>query len=193
MIRDMKEYCNDLERNHIVVTYCGPLWAGVIEELASMLKKRLAFDDQPLSVSLAVFSVFIEQMNNMLMYSAETEQFLKADGSFVETPKGTSILGNVGKTYFIQTGNVIKNESVEMVRKRIDHLNTLNKDELRKFYKEHVKIEDTNPESKGAGLGLIEVARRSDTPIEYSFVPYDEKRSFFTMYVTIGGGKHNGI
>lgn len=188
MICDMKKYCENLESKHIVITYNGSLWAEIIEELASTLQKRMAFDELPLSVSRAVFSVFIEQTNNMLMYSAETERFEKADGSHVEAPKGTFILGIAGKMYFIQTGNIIKNESIEMVKSRIDYLNTLDKAGLRKYYNKQIGIDDTNPESKGAGLGLIEVARRANTPIEYSFTPYDEKRSFFSMYVTIGGG-----
>lgn len=188
MIRDMKKFCKDLENSHIVITYSGTLWAEIIEELASTLQQRMAFDELTLSVSQAVFSVFIEQMNNMLMYSAETERLKKADGNYVEAPKGTFVLGIIGKMYFIQTGNIIKDESIETVKSRIDHLNTLDKAGLRKYYNKQIEADDTNPESRGAGLGLIEVARRANTPIEYSFIPQDERRSFFSMYVTIGGG-----
>jgi len=71
------------------------------------------------------------------------------------------------------------------LKERIDFLNTLDKKELRQFYKEQMKAENDNPESKGAGLGLTEIARRATSKIEYEFIPYGEGLSYFTMYVTV--------
>jgi hypothetical protein len=80
---------------------------------------------------------------------------------------------------------VIKNSSIGLLKDRIDFLNTLDKKELRQFYKEQMKHEDNNPESRGAGLGLTEIARRAASKIEYEFTPYGEGLSYFTMYVAI--------
>jgi len=80
----------------------------------------------------------------------------------------------------------MKNERVEPVKNKLDHLNTLDKGALRKYYKEQTRLENDNPESKGAGLGFIEIARRISSKIEYSFTPYDEGLTFFAMHVTIG-------
>jgi hypothetical protein len=80
----------------------------------------------------------------------------------------------------------MKIESAELVKNRIEHLNSLDKQELRKYYKEQMKSENTNAESKGAGIGLTEIAKRASKPIEYDFTPYDEGLTFFTMCVTIG-------
>jgi len=138
-------------------------------------------------MSQEVFSVFVEQMYNMLTYSAEKERFNTSGDDFTESPKGTFILGKNGNTYFIQTGNVIKNESVEPIKNRIDYLNTLDKKMLRKYYKEQTRLKNDSPGSKGAGLGFIEIARRISSKIEYSFAPYGDELTFFTLYVTIGG------
>jgi hypothetical protein len=127
--------------------------------------------------------VFVEQMNNMLMYSAEKEEH--AERKPVETASGIFVLGTLDKSYYVQTGNVIKNSSVGLLKERIDFLNTLDKKELRQFYKEQMKTENDNPESKGAGLGLTEIARRAASKIEYEFTPYGEDLSYFTMYVTV--------
>jgi len=186
---DMFDYHTMLRENKITLVYSGPLWAEGIGGVAGTVKKRLEFDDLPLEASQEIFSVFVEQMNNMLMYSRETEQFSLPGDLHSEAPKGTFILGTKGKAYFIHTGNVMKTESVELVKNRIDYLNTLGKDELNDYYWEQSMADDDNPDSKGAGLGLIEIARRISSKIEYSFKPYDEKHTFFTMYVTIGGDK----
>ena len=189
MIMDMVGWHKMLNDKKITLIYSGPLWAEGIGGLAGTLKRRFEFDKLPLETSQAVFSVFVEQMNNMLMYSVEKEKF-ETPSEKSESPKGTFILGKDGKTYFIQTGNVIKNEKAELVKNRIDYLNKLDKNELRKFYKEQLRLSDDNPESKGAGLGFIEIARRISSKIDYSFVPYDEGLTYFSLYVTIGGGEY---
>ena len=183
---DMISWHKMLNNKKITIIYSGPLWSEGIGGLAGTLKKRFEFDKLPLETSQKVFSVFIEQMNNMLMYSAEKEQF-KTVADSTESPKGTFILGKDGNKYFIQTGNVMKNENIELVKNRIDYLNTLDKDEQRKFYKEQSRLSDDNPDSKGSGLGFIEIARRISSKIEYSFAPYDEGLTFFSLHVTIGG------
>jgi hypothetical protein len=190
---DLHNWHKELDDKNITLIYSGPLWPEGVGCLAGTLKKHLEHDEIPVRTSHEVFSVFVEQMNNMLMYSVEKAQF-KADGEIkIEFPKGTFVLGTVNgsdkknKTFFLQTGNVIKNQSIELVKNRIDYLNTLDKNELRNYYKEQMKINDDNPESKGAGLGFIEIARRISSKIEYSFMPYrEEGLSFFTLSVTIG-------
>jgi hypothetical protein len=179
---NIMEYNKLLAEHNISIIYSGPLWAEGIDGMAEFLQKRLDMDDMPLSASQAVFSVFVEQMNNMLMYSAEKEKHERPE---TETSSGIFVLGTCDKSYYVQTGNVIKDSSVGLLKERIDYLNTLDKKELRQFYKEQMKSENDNPESKGAGLGLTEIARRATSKIEYEFIPYGEGLSYFTMYVTV--------
>jgi hypothetical protein len=82
---------------------------------------------------------------------------------------------------------VIKAENAELIKNRIDELNAMDKSALRKHYKEQIRGENANPNSKGAGIGLTEIARRSSAPIEYTFTPYDDGLVFFSMSVTVGG------
>jgi len=186
MIIDMIDWHEMLKDKKISLVYSGPLWPEGISGIAGTLKKRLEFDKIPMQTSQEVFSVFIEQMNNMLMYSIEKEKYMISDNVLAESPKGTFILGKDGNSFFIQTGNIMKNESVGLVKNRIDYLNTLDKESLRKFYKEQMRVDDNNPESKGAGLGFIEIARRISSKISYSFTPCGENQTFFSLYVKIG-------
>lgn len=186
MVVDMIEYYNMITKNDVNIFYGGPIWSEGVEGIANTLKKRLEFDRLPLSASQAVFSVFVEQMNNMLMYSEEKQHFTGPEEKNLDVSKGIFILGAQNKTYFLQSGNVMKSENVNLIKERIDYLNTLDKTELRKYYREQMKRENANPESRGAGLGFIEIARRASSKIEYCFTPFGEGLTFFSMFVTIG-------
>jgi hypothetical protein len=174
-----------LAENDIGIIYSGPIWAGGIDGMAEMLLKRLEYDDISLNVSQSVFSTFVEQMNNMLMYSAENEKRHDTREGRKKKSRGIYIIGIKNSEYFIQTGNVVTDRISEILKERIDYLNTLDKKEMRQYYKELLKAEDDNPESKGAGIGLIEIARRTSSPIEYSFEPLADGLQYFTMYITI--------
>jgi len=185
---NLLQYSKMLADKDIHVIYVGPLWANGIDGLAEMLIKRLEFDDISFSASQSIFSVFVEQINNMMMYSAEKELKNCSEGESYEISRGILVLGVQGSDYFMQSGNLVTNANAAVLKDRIDHLNSLDKSELRKYHKERTIKENENVESKGAGLGLIVVARRSSSPIEYKFEPYDNEHQFFSMYITIHQG-----
>ena len=186
---DLTKYNEVVDRLNIKVIYNGPMWEDGVKGLAEMVKTHLLHDQLPGSASKAIFSVFVEQVTNILMYSEEKEQYAQPpDYELVDVSIGTVIMGN--KTdkrgaFFVQTKNAVKDESIAFLTERIDHLNSLDKQGLRQFHKEMVRNDNVNPESRGAGLGLIEIARRATAPIGYSFEPFSEGMSFFTMYVEI--------
>jgi hypothetical protein len=185
MIQDMLSYYNMLHNSNINIIYSGPIWSDGIEGIGGTLRKCFEFDDLPLSAAQSVFSVFVEQMNNILMYSTDKD-FSAAEGDKAcGASKGVFILGSKDRSYFLQSGNVMKNENVELIRSRLEFLNSLDKAALRKYYKEQMRSADDNSESRGGGLGLIEIARRASSKIEYSFTPLGEGLTFFSMFVTI--------
>ena len=182
---DIRAYNTMLGQSNVNVIYSGPIWSGGIDGIAEMLQRKLDFDAVPLRASQSVFSVFVEQMNNMLMYSAEKELFVKDGDGENGAPRGIFVLGVSDKHYFVHTGNVVTDSSAAILKTKIDHINTLDKQSLRQYYKDRVRQDNPNPQSRGAGLGLIEIARRAAGKIEYEFTPHGDGLQYFTMYVVI--------
>ena len=75
-------------------------------------------------------------------------------------------------------------ELVDPLKLKLDKVNELNTEELKKLYEEVINKEAGDTDT-GAGLGLITMALRTDVDIEYSFVPVDTGYSFFTMKIDI--------
>ena len=183
MILNMHDYTNTFKNLNINISYSGPMWNYGIKGIAEMVKVSLSHDDIQYNAAKSIFSVFVEQVTNMLMHSAEKKQIVQTNDEYVSF--GMLLLGSKDKTYFIQTGNAIKNENIEFIKSKIDHLNALDRNKLRQFYKEKMRSENDNPKSKGAGLGLIEIAKRATAPIRYSFEPIEDGLSYFSLYVEI--------
>jgi hypothetical protein len=186
MVLDIIEYNGMIKNLNISLIYSGPMWHDGIKSIADIVQTRLDIDDVPGNAAKSIFSVFVEQVTNVLMYSAEKGRFPQPDKEPIDVSSGTLVLGHKEQTYFVQTGNAIKLENKELIMRRIDHLNSLDKEGLRQFHRECMNAENDNQESMGAGLGLIEIARRATAPIEYKFMPIDDKTMYFTMYVEIG-------
>lgn len=185
MVFNMREYSGLIKGLDIDIIYSGPMWDDGIKGIAEMVKTHLENDEIPGSAARRVFSVFIEQVTNVLMYSAEKEKYVMPGDETVEVSTGMLVLGQKGSKYFIQTGNVIRSERAGFIKDSIDHLNSLDKEELRMYRRERLNSVNDNAESKGAGLGLIEIAKRATAPITYSFEPTDENSVYFTLYVEI--------
>lgn len=131
---------------------------------------------------LKVFSLVIEQTQNIIFYSAEKPD-VAIDGTD-EMGVGTITVGLEDGHFFILCGNRIANENVEKLRSKLEPIQKMSKDELKQYYKEHRRME-RDDDSKGAGLGFIEMARKSSQPIEFAFCALDEECSFFTLKTVI--------
>jgi hypothetical protein len=187
---NMLEYSKITNDHNIHLVYNGPMREEGVKSFAGALKAEIEKEVVKGSAAKAIFSVFIEQMTNILMYSVETVTIKQQIADIEEiVSKGILAFGAKDDVYFIQTGNAMKTSSIEKLKAKIDHVNSLDKKELRSYQKERLKADNKadNPESKGAGIGLIEVARRACSPIQYSFEPYGtgDDISYFSLYVEV--------
>ena len=179
------ELYNNLKNQKIMFCYCGPIGQSSIEGVGNTLKRNLEIDEAGVNTTITIFSVFIEQVQNILNYSAERLGNLAEEDN--ELRVGVVIIGREESgNYFTYCGNKILNEDIGELEKKIDYVNSLNKDELKLLYKERRRMEP-EPGSKGAGLGLIDIARKVGRPLEYKFSKVDDTFSFFSIKTVVGG------
>ena len=84
----------------------------------------------------------------------------------------------------ITTINTIPNDKIPLIEASIDEVNNLNADELREL-KNRKMDEDEFSSKGGAGLGLIEMARKTGQPIRKRFVRQSNYHSIFIMTIDI--------
>jgi len=94
--------------------------------------------------------------------------------------------------YSVSTGNVISSSNIPDLKKRLDEINSLNVDEIRSVYRQMLSNSKFSHKG-GAGLGLIEMAKKTGNKLDYDFLEIDDDKSYFILNKTVdaeGMGSH---
>jgi len=67
------DFRNELSNRGIVFTYSGFLNDDILTGIGNALRTKLALDHTDSKVSRGIFSAFVEQVQNVIRYSAETQ------------------------------------------------------------------------------------------------------------------------
>lgn len=88
----------------------------------------------------------------------------------------------VGEANYISSINLIDMERANLLREKLKHLNSLEKNKLKALYFEILENRQFS-EKGGAGLGLIEIARKAGQPIDYLIEDINGK--FYNFYLSL--------
>ncbi|KXX65650.1 SiaB family protein kinase [Marichromatium gracile] len=167
-----------LQERGVVFSFVGYLSEGILFSLGEALKQKMSLEDADSRVIKRVFSIFVEQVQNIIRYSAER---VEGDlGKPVELSSGMVVVGRERDRFFVVCGNMVRRDEAAELQRRLEQLASMDKDSLKSYYRERLRapVED---DSRGGNIGLIEIARRSTDPIEFGFVEVTEARSFFCL------------
>ena len=171
-----------LTKEGILISFNGSFSNSIIEEIGRAIRTYLQEEKLSGGIISDVFSVYIEQTQNIRNY-------IELNG-MIDTPNGEAVVIIAKKKgyYIISSGNSVKKDDVKKLADYLNQLNSLDKKELRKLYKEQLR-KPANPQARSAGLGLIDIARKASENIRYDFQNKDAEYDFFNMSVTVKGGE----
>ncbi|WP_420264788.1 SiaB family protein kinase [Candidatus Magnetominusculus dajiuhuensis] len=176
---DLKNY---LDEKGVFLYFNGQISHDLLVQLGDTLKQALKREEVESKTIVKVFSMFIEQMQNVARYSDPGET--DVPNALAHFQMGVVTVGYDGNYYFVASGNRVAATEVNRIREKLEKISSMDKDQLKTFYKEMRKI-DTPKDSVGAGLGFIEMARKADKPLEFEFSKLNEKESFFSLITLI--------
>jgi hypothetical protein len=163
----------------------GYLSEGILYSLGEALRQKMVIEDADVGTIKKVFSVFVEQAQNIIRYSADKLQPETAPGGrSVALSSGMIAIGTERGRFFIVCANTMRVADMPKLKSRLDHLRAMDPGAIKAYYKEQLR-EPPDEDSKGATIGLIEIARRASEPIEFDFEPIDADTTFFCLKVLI--------
>jgi len=127
-----------------------------------------------------LFTVFIELAQNVAYYSNERKKI--ADDN--ETGVGGLIIGETPECFYFMIGNNIKDKPLEVLSKKCEIINSLDREELREYKRQQRNlIPGTNG---GAHIGLILVSLTTKRPLNIRVYKIENSHDFlFTIVVEV--------
>jgi hypothetical protein len=165
----------------IMLVYEGEFTQEITKSVLSMAERNLESVNEEANIRKKVFNVMVECLQNICKHS---EEFAHSE----ELNTAIFMIGKEDAEYFITTGNPIKNENIPGLQSKLENINSLDKDGLKELYKKAI-LESEISEKGGAGLGFIDMARKSGNKLEFEFSPINESISFFSLQCKISKQK----
>lgn len=175
---DIYDYYQKMQNKNIVLAYKGNVSGDLFNCILQLAENKLDKIELRAKLKKKVFNILVEILQNIYHHYDE----LKAEDH--EYYSVVFLLSKVGKEYNIITGNHVMIERVEMLKERIDSINAMTPQELRAIYRERLNHGDVS-EKGGAGLGIIDIVRKSGEKLVYDFKPINDDYSFFSLQVKV--------
>ena len=168
-----------LDKN-ILLAYKGDFSHGIVNALLTNAKSQMESLGLELTTRKRLYNIMVECLENINRYAGE--------GTFkdvyVQPHSPLFLLGMSEVGYYITVGNLIREEDKEDLKIKLDDVNKLNREELKEKYREAIlKVEVT--ETSGAGLGIIDMAIKSENRLEYTFNDVKDDISFFILEIKV--------
>ncbi|MEE4117179.1 MAG: SiaB family protein kinase [Marinilabiliaceae bacterium] len=160
--------------DRLMFVYRGVVTNQNSEALLLLLEKEMEQSEFGFIGRKRLFMFVLESLQNVSRHSVNGDSDIMSLVVYSKKDRG----------YTVTTANVINSADEAELREQLDLLNRLDAPEIRKLYRE--KLSTTDLSSKGgAGLGLIEMAKKTGNKLDYDFVPIDSDSLYFVLSKTV--------
>jgi glycosylphosphatidylinositol transamidase (GPIT) subunit GPI8 len=143
-------------RNNIILVYEGEFTQEITKSVLAMAERNMDSIGEESGIKRKVFNVMVECLQNIVKHGEDLASKKDANTAIF-------MIGKHKDSYIITSGNPIKDDHVDSMRKRLDKINSLDKEGLKSLYKELSKCGSGLTDKGGAGLGFVDMARKSGT------------------------------
>lgn len=163
---------------NLILVYEGEFTQEITKSVLAMAERNMDSMGEESSIKRKVFNVMVECLQNIVRHGE--------DYNPMNEKKQTAIfmIGKMDDEYVITSGNPVTKEAADTLKEKLDKINSLDKEGLKALYKEIIKGTEIS-EKGGAGLGFVDMARKSGRKLEYDFHEMSAEHDFFSLKTTI--------
>ncbi|MCA6363819.1 MAG: hypothetical protein IM638_12335 [Bacteroidetes bacterium] len=157
--------------------YLGQVNDGFIDSFIALLDARPFFQSLSRPARRRFMQTLIEALQNIRNYTPH---------NLTGYPEAVVLMQRLTTTnWLLRCGNVMLNSNVEKLQSRLARISESNSAQLKEMYIHQMEATLHDQSRTSAGLGLIEMARSSDTPLKYKFVTLNQQYTFFALEIEI--------
>lgn len=163
-----------MQRNSMEYAFRGLFTNKISDNITLLIQDCMNGMNCDTKIRKRAFIVLVEGLQNITRH--QESNVLKYGGDI----PGFFVTQNTGSRYIITTGNSILNENIPALKEKLDNVNSTTDKELKALYRQVLNNNQISNKG-GAGLGLIEMARKSGSKLIYDFVKIDDTQSYFFL------------
>jgi hypothetical protein len=167
-----------MDEKDIMLVYCGEFSQELNKTLLSFTERKFKADNVEDNTRRKVFNIMVELLQNISKNKVEDAEYASESSVFM--------IGSRNDDFMLISSNMIRNEKITALKNRLDQVNSLDKEGLKLLYKD-VRLNSSLSDSGGAGIGIIDIARKSENKLEYTFEELNKQVSLFSLLVKISG------
>ena len=167
-----------MDPSNIILVYEGKFDQQVTKSVLLLAERNIDSLQEDPTVKRKVFNVIVECLQNIVKHGENLSNFKLQNGLPI------FMIGRENEKYIIASGNALNNDQIKELKSKIEKINTLDRDGLKQLYKEIMRNNDIS-EKGGAGLGLVDMARKSGEKLNYDFRKINKDLGYFSLQITI--------
>lgn len=172
----------ELTRPNITIYFTGPISVELVDAILGTLDRKLDKKEGLVPLRRKVYGVANEALQNLVKH---IESFSSSEDNVEYDLQECSFsVQKIDEQYNIQTGNFITNKKVQLLKMWLTEINKVGKDGLDNLYNQILKNKQFSHKG-GAGLGMVDIAKKADDKLEFSFEQVDDKYSIFKLRIKI--------
>src|SRR6056297_2055673 len=174
------DFYKSMKANEISLVYEDEITHQITKAFTSLAESNMAKEEEDGTVQKKVFHVMVECLQNISKHAEDHDSYQE----YTYAGRGIFLVSKGENEYNITTGNILENEKIPELKKMLEKVNQLDKEGLKELYKKQIK-EGRLSDKGGAGLGFIDIKRKTGRQLLYHFLPVSEDTSFFLLTSTI--------
>ncbi len=160
-------------------SYRGNFSQAITKRILSIVENNLKKFTNSASLQNRIYFIMVEGMQNITRHQDIADNEL-------DKQKYLPIFTIQKKedVFIVTTGNIVCNEKIKELKQKLNKVNKLSKDDLKKLHRLVLSTGEISQKG-GAGLGLIEMVRRSGNQLLFDFEQVDNSKSYFYLQTII--------
>ena len=169
------DFYKSMKAHEIKLVYEGKVTHQITKAFIALAEAQMEENEETSSVQRKVFHVMVECLQNISRHADQYES-----GESFNSGKGIFMVSNTDEFWCVTTGNAILNEKERDLKEMLEQINELDNKDLKDLYIRQMR-EGRLSSKGGAGLGFIDIRRKTGKKLEYHFLPITDKVSFFLL------------
>lgn len=168
-----------LDKQKVIFRYEGEVYQGLVVSFLKLLERKVTQKNEAKLIRKKLFNIMVEMLQNISRH-AENEQ----DLNFLEANNPIFTLGKIDDLYILMTQNPVSNEHIRQIYQNLTTVNEKSLEELRDIYRKIIK-QGLISSKGGAGIGYIDLRRKSQEKFLFDFQSLDSKYSLYRFVIRV--------